>query len=327
MCSINHDLKAIFIHVHKTGGSYIASILKQYYGFETYYLKRPDHDTFCLNKRKNPHQKNYENRVHGVYIYYKTSPHLNAKMNMTPQKWESYYKFTFIRNPYDRMISGWNHMNKQIPFPKYVTMKNIVSDMEYIHVFMSQAKHLLNERNELCVQFIGHFETLEEDLDKVLNHLKIYYRIHNPYQRVNSHAHAHYSVYYDQTTLNIVNELIKDDLKYFDYKKCENMEDLQKYTSSSNQTLNKDLIYNTEVDLSENTNDNSSFTCDTCDTCDTRDGVASTFCSKGEKKVEIQEDDEGDFEYIYPKYNEKNESIENMIFVNDALNKIIDQLK
>ena len=238
MCSINHDLKAVFIHIHKTGGSYIASVLKRYYGFETYYLKRPDHETFCLSRQKNPHQKNYENRVHGVYMYYKTSPHLNAKMGMTPQKWATYYKFTFIRNPYDRMISGWNHMNKdrgsrnilKIPFDQYVTMKRVVSDMEYIHTFMNQAQHIMNERRELVVNFIGHFDRLEEDFDKVLTHLGIYYRIHNPYQRINSHAHLHYSAYFQhQVTLDVVNSLIADDLRYFggDYLMIRTLEEMR----------------------------------------------------------------------------------------------------
>ncbi len=234
MCSINHDLKAVFIHVHKTGGSYIASVLKRFYGFETYYLKRPDHETFCLSRQKNPNQKNYENRVHGVYMYYKTSPHLNAKMGMTPQKWATYYKFTFIRNPYDRMVSGWNHMKKTakvpIPFDRYVTMKGVVSDMEYIHTFMNQAQHIMNERREMVVNFIGHFERLEEDFDRVLTHLGIYYRIHNPYQRVNSHAHLHYSAYFQhQATLDVVNALIADDLKYFgaDYPMIRTLEEMR----------------------------------------------------------------------------------------------------
>ena len=227
MCSINHDLKAIFIHVHKTGGSYVASVLKQYYGFETYYLKRPDHDKFCLNRIKNPKQKNYENRVHGVYVYYKTSVELNKRMGMTPQKWDSYYKFTFIRNPYDRMISGWNHMNPSIPFSKYVLLKHCVPDMEYIHVFMNQVRHVVNERGQILVQFIGRFESLEEDLDRVLTNLGVYYRIHNPYQRVNKHEHAHYSTYYDTATLQIVNTLIAEDLRAFAgfYPKYEKIED------------------------------------------------------------------------------------------------------
>ena len=38
---------------------------------------------------------NYENRLHGVLAYYKTSPFINKKLGMTPQKWASYYKFCF----------------------------------------------------------------------------------------------------------------------------------------------------------------------------------------------------------------------------------------
>ena len=47
MCSINHDKKSIFIHIPKSGGSYICDILRKYYGFKNYYIKRPDHNKFC----------------------------------------------------------------------------------------------------------------------------------------------------------------------------------------------------------------------------------------------------------------------------------------
>ena len=61
MCSINHDKKAIFIHIPKTGGSYVADILEKHYGFKKYYLQRPDHNSFCTGKDKSV--KMHENKT------------------------------------------------------------------------------------------------------------------------------------------------------------------------------------------------------------------------------------------------------------------------
>ena len=79
MCSINHDLKTVFIHIHKTGGTYISYMLQKYYGFKNYYLRRPDHDIFCMNKKKTTKYLNYENRIHGVLNYFKTSSFINKR--------------------------------------------------------------------------------------------------------------------------------------------------------------------------------------------------------------------------------------------------------
>ena len=96
MCSINHDLKAIFIHIPKTAGSYMADILHKHYGFKNYYITRPDHQQFCRGYDNSI--KSHENKIHGTLMYYKTSPHCNQIMGMTPEKWDTYYKFCFIRN-------------------------------------------------------------------------------------------------------------------------------------------------------------------------------------------------------------------------------------
>ena len=101
MCSINHDKKAIFIHIPKTGGSYVADILEKHYGFKKYYLQRPDHNSFCTGKDKSV--KMHENKIHGTLMYYQTSPYINKIMKMNQEKWNSYFIFTFVRNPYDKM--------------------------------------------------------------------------------------------------------------------------------------------------------------------------------------------------------------------------------
>jgi hypothetical protein len=220
MCSINHDLKAVFIHVHKTGGTYISYMLHKYYGFKNYYLRRPDHDNFCFNKKKTTKYINYENRVHGVYVYYKTSPELNKKMGMTPQKWDSYYKFCFIRNPYDKIVSAWNHINRyKIPFKNYLNLQHTCNDVEYMHMFMPQVRNIINQKGFIDINFIGKFENLEEDFQTILKNIGIKNIIHDQKKEMNKREHDLYHEYYDQETLDRINSLLKEDFDKLDYEK------------------------------------------------------------------------------------------------------------
>ena len=258
MCSINHDLKAIFIHVHKTGGTYLSYMLHKYYGFKNYYLRRPDHDTFCQNKKKTTKYINYENRVHGVLKYYKTSAHLNKKMNMTPQKWSSYYKFCFIRNPYDKIVSAWNHVNRfKIPFNNYLNLTHTCNDVEYMHMFLPQVRNIINEKGLIEINFIGRFENLEEDFQTVLKNIGIKNIIHDVKKQMNKREHLDFYEYYDQETLNKVNLLLLEDFKKLDYPMITHIDNFKNTFKKNNleeiESLNIDNNLNNEID---NLNDN-----------------------------------------------------------------------
>jgi hypothetical protein len=145
-------------------------------------------------------------------------------MNMNEEKWNTYTKFCFIRNPYDRIYSGWKHintvLNKSSEFYKYISQnKYLVSDIEYAHVFMSQKKNIEDINGDCGVNVIGKFETLEEDFRKILVKIGFSNILHRE-KKVNvSNIDGTHILEMDIKTIRKLNEICKDDFESFHYKK------------------------------------------------------------------------------------------------------------
>lgn len=231
MLYINHEKKAIFIHIPKTAGSYISNVLVKYYGFTNYINvlvnKRPDHDIIC-NTNKFPivltgnqmYDNSFFNKFIGILKYCQTSDYINEQCNMDSEKWKSYFKFCFIRNPYFRIISAWKHVKKIFPntlsFEQYIRQnKYNVSNIEYGHIFMSQTTHITNSSGTCGVNMIGRFENLEKDLEIILKKIGIQQIIHNK-KKINSSGNFNLKI--NKKILKIINYLFTDDFINFHYK-------------------------------------------------------------------------------------------------------------
>lgn len=237
MIYINHNKKAIFIHIPKTGGSYIGPTLVKYYGFISYLSvivnRRPDHNELCkthLIKSKLTGNKLYDtsffNKLIGLLIYCKTSDYLNAKMNMDEIKWNTYTKFCFIRNPYDRVLSGWKHfdtiLNKNSDLFTYINQNPFstnISDIEYGHIFMSQKKQIEDINGECGVDIIGRFEYLEEDFKTILKRIGFDKILHVETKKNVSNENPNNPIAFQAKTVKRINELFVEDLDLFHYKK------------------------------------------------------------------------------------------------------------
>jgi hypothetical protein len=157
--------------------------------------------------------------------------------NITNDIWKNYFKFTFVRNPYDRYLSGYLSL-KNRTFPDdiisnldiYTLLNNCdkVGNGKFFKIFINQFDHLIDYNNELNMQFIGDVENLDSNLIKVLNVLGIKNFKHLDIENYDSNSFfkmfyiditkTNYDLLTDEIILKI-NDVFENDFKYFNFKK------------------------------------------------------------------------------------------------------------
>ena len=227
MCSINHDLKAIYFHIPKVAGLYIEEILEKFYNFNTYYFTSEFHYDYIDDQYENFHNfKGFLNiRKKGIYRYYFYSNKFFKLSNMDIDKWNSYFKFTFVRNPFDRCISAYKYLkqyNKDLPSLNQLFLDNsLLNNYEYFHMMITQYDQLIDHDNNINFNFIGRFENLNEDLIIALNKINVKKITHIFYIenniKVNSSNDNFNIDNIDHHTFDLINQYFLDDFNYFNY--------------------------------------------------------------------------------------------------------------
>ena len=139
--------------------------------------------------------------------------------------YESYFKFTFVRNPWDRLVSryAWGCLRNKDSLPRpprvHSTSGSVFLDFtDYIKninedrfgVFIQNQWNYAHE----CV-FIGKFENLQEDFNVVCDNIGI---SRKKLPRINKSKHKHYTEYYDEETKQNVAEKYAKDIEMFGYE-------------------------------------------------------------------------------------------------------------
>ena len=92
--------------------------------------------------------------------------------------WDDFYKFCFVRNPFERLLSIYSFHVQKIPdvFPQAVAAGNFRNWLiagGTGSACESMKQFLVNNQGDKIVDFIGRYESLEADWDKVLKHLNL----------------------------------------------------------------------------------------------------------------------------------------------------------
>ena len=241
MCSIHHELKAIYIQIPKTGGSYIHNVLRDCYNFQTYRYTRKDHKEYvgedAVKDDERGCSKIYgfvNTRKTGILHYFKTSSELYQLSGITEEQWNTYTKFTFIRNPYDKFISAWKFIDKVKPINQslleFLQSKEQCDNSVYSHSFIPQSVHLMDERGEIHMDYFGRFENLNEDLIYILRKLGVPKITHHNLLleniKFNQSSKKNYALHYTNETLEQINKCFDIDFSILNFAKCHTMNEL-----------------------------------------------------------------------------------------------------
>ena len=137
------------------------------------------------------------------------------------RQFESYFKFGFVRNPWDRVVSLFER-TEALQLREEMSFEQFVDWIEYssatcVHSspHRYQLDWFVDANGNLLADFIGRFEHLDEDWAFVAQKLGVSETL--PHQRANPRT-RHYTDYYTPRTRDIIANKFKIDIERFDYE-------------------------------------------------------------------------------------------------------------
>ena len=203
---IGYRRKFIFIHIPKTAGQSVTKALRPHALWpHQRVIQRLGRHLGCRAKYDHYDLKQGQMNVAG-YQYF-----------LSPDTFEKYFSFAFVRNPWDRMLSTYAFTKKRPGSPFYdVAIKGSLDDFIAAHRevgVIQQIDFLRGHAGDFDVQFIGRFERLAEDIADVGRRLGVTLRL--PHK--NASSHRDYRESYTRWGRDAVAEIAQDDINSFGY--------------------------------------------------------------------------------------------------------------
>ena len=204
---VSHSHRFIFAAVPKTGTHAVRQALREH-------LSDRDVEQVGLFVDKRFPWEDLAAIRHGHLSLQQVRPYLGD------EAFSGYFKFAFVRNPFDRFVSycafmlrGGDVFEQQ---PQAVMRHFLFEKPPEQHIlFQPQASLLVGEDGKtLMADHIGHVEDMQGSYDAICARIGIASR---PLDRVNGSRHGDYRHYYDQDLIEGVAARYAQDLEQFGY--------------------------------------------------------------------------------------------------------------
>ena len=142
-----------------------------------------------------------------------------AKACLPSEIWDEYFKFSMVRNPYERYVSACTFLNRHNPGytgRETAFMKTALTRQRFRRrvLVRPQVTLLVNGAGTVGMDFVGRYEHLQQSFDQACERIGI------PPSRLtrrNASHHGDYRRYYDEALLEQVNDFYRADFGQFGY--------------------------------------------------------------------------------------------------------------
>lgn len=201
MCSFPYQTylrrhKCIFVHIPKTAGTSVLQALGKTSGGR-------DHLPW--------------------YVYY----------NANPRIYDKYFKFCFVRNPWDRVHSAYRYLltggNQRRDLETAETLRSMGTFDNFVveglgngnfrshALFLPQANFVIGWNDGLMVDFVGRYESLETDFRVIAERLKLNPQLPHKNQALAPPEKNYVHAYTRPEAVGVVEEIYREDILRFNY--------------------------------------------------------------------------------------------------------------
>lgn len=209
---VNHEYRAIFIHIPKSGGTSVHQYMKAKTGGERWdffgrrFGERTDIE--ALQLRSPVTQRPL------VQAQHMTAAHVKGIVG--DEVWNSYFKFAVVRNPWDKIVSYYEY-GRQTGGRGGTANATFKEWFYESNPFPKTLPYLQTEPGKIGMDYVIRFEQLVEGLSAVCERLGIPFEA-SELPHAKKTDRKHYTEYYDDEMRKLVRRRLREDIEFFDYK-------------------------------------------------------------------------------------------------------------
>ena len=227
---LSHEHKFIYIKTYKTGSTSVEAALSAVCGpddviteaseqlrgvrqrpAQNYRIEHPEKPQRPLWKRVLGRP---ERHYHPSVGFYEHMPAWRVRAYAGEDVWKRYFKFSFERNPWDRQVSWYHYKTKSRSGAAKPSFEAFNADRRRAWV---ENWDLYTADGDIILDFVGRYESLDSDFQRVLLQIGLAGRVALPRANVSKDRGA-YREYYGDASRGLVADWYTPEIRHFGYE-------------------------------------------------------------------------------------------------------------